>query len=274
MKFAICHEMFGDPIAAETFQLIREIGYTGVELAPFTFMPDKEQFDIRDVPAATFRQVRRHAEEAGLEIVGMHWLLAKTNGLYLTSPVAEVQRETAAYFKALINCCAELGGKILVLGSPQQRNLLPGITHEAAEAHAAAVLSAVMPLCERLGVTIALEPLSPAEGDFMLTATSGIRLAERIDSPNCQLHLDVKAMSSEDTPILDIMSASREWMVHFHANDPNLLGPGMGDVRFQPIIQKLGDLQYDGWISVEVFIYEPSPEEIARISLENMQACL
>ncbi len=127
----------------------------------------------------------------------------------------------------------------MVLGSPQQRNLLPGVSHDDAEQYAAEVLRATMPACANLDVTIALEPLGPAEGDFLLTAESGIRLAKLVDSPHCRLHLDVKAMSSETKPIDEIIRASRDWTAHFHANDPNLLGPGMGDVEFESIFAPL-----------------------------------
>jgi sugar phosphate isomerase/epimerase len=164
-----------------------------------------------------------------------------------------------------------LGGKIMVLGSPQQRNLLPGVGYNDAEQYAAEVLRSVMPSCQECGVTIAIEPLGPAEGDFMLTAEAGIRLAKLVDSPNCRLHLDVKAMSSEVHPIPIIIEKSRDWMIHFHANDPNLLGPGMGNVEFGEIFQTLHDIKYDGWVSVEVFNYEPSPMEIARMSIEYMR---
>jgi sugar phosphate isomerase/epimerase len=271
MKFAICNETFGDRPFADTFSTIRKLGYTGVEIAPFTFLPQTEPFDVRDVPAEQIVQVREQADEAGLEIVGLHWLLAKTDGFYLTSSDATVRRRTADYLRTLVEICADLHGKVMVLGSPKQRNLLPGVSHEDAEAYAVEVLHAVMPACRQYGVTIGIEPLGPAEGNFLLTAKSAIRLAEMVDSPFCRLHLDVKAMSSEGQPISDIIRASREWLVHFHANDPNLLGPGMGEVDFRPIFAALQEIHYDDWVSVEVFKYELSPDEIARQSIDYMR---
>jgi sugar phosphate isomerase/epimerase len=218
--------------------------------------------------------MRTAAEDAGLEIIGLHWLLAKTDGFYLTNPDPTIRRRTAEYLRALAELCADLGGKLMVLGSPQQRNLLPGVSYEDGEAYAAEVLHAAIPACKEFGVTVALEPLGPAEGNFLLTAASAIRLAKLVGSPYCKLHLDVKAMASEGQPIPDIIRASRDWTVHFHANDPNLYGPGMGDVDFRPIFAALKETGYSGWVSVEVFKYDPSPEDIARKSIEYMQEIL
>lgn len=271
MKFALCNEMFGERSFADTFSTIRKLGYTGVEIAPFTLLPGVEPFDVRKVPAERIVEVRMMAEDAGLEVIGLHWLLVKTEGLYLTSPDPTVRRHTGDYLRALAELCVDLGGRVMVLGSPKQRNLLPGVSYEEAEAYATEVLHAAIPACKQFDVTIGLEPLGPAEGDFMLTAESGIRLAKMVGSPHCKLHLDVKAMSSESKPIADIIRASREWMIHFHANDPNLLGPGMGEVDYRPIFAALREIKYDGWVSVEVFKYEPSPDEIARQSIEYMQ---
>lgn len=271
MKYAICNETFQDQPFEQGLATARRLGYTGIEIAPFTLQPGEEVADVRDVSPQQRAELKQQAADAGLEVVGLHWLLAKTAGFHLTSPDSLVQRETTEYFKALAQLCGDLGGRVLVLGSPQQRNLAPGVSYEQAEATAAQILREAMPACEDNGVTLALEPLGPAEGDFMLTAESAIRLAEMVDSPNCKLHLDVKAMSSESKPIADIIRDSREWTAHFHANDPNLLGPGMGEVDFQPIFAALNESGYNGWVSVEVFKYEPSPEEIARVSLEYMR---
>ncbi|MEM8947409.1 MAG: sugar phosphate isomerase/epimerase family protein [Planctomycetota bacterium] len=276
MKFAFCNEMFGDRPFAQAWLFARDLGYTGVEIAPFTLMPGKEVVDANDISSARRTEVRQLAADLGLEVVGLHWLLAKTTGLcpvspYLTSPEPSVRQVTVDYFIALAQLCADLGGKVMVLGSPQQRNLLPDVTYDLAENYAAEILRAVMPVCEDMDVTIALEPLGPSEGDFLLTAESAIKLAKRVDSPNCKLHLDVKAMSSEDKPIDQIIRESRKWTAHFHANDPNLLGPGMGDVEFESIFAALKETNYDGWASVEVFKYEPSPEEIASQSISYMR---
>jgi len=271
MKYAFCNELFGDEPFERAWGAARQLGYTGVEIAPFTLLPGTEMVDVNDVSAAHRREVRQTAADAGLEVVGLHWLLAKTAGLYLTSPEPAVRRATGEYLRALAALCADLGGRVLVLGSPQQRNLLPGVSYAEAEAYASEVLRDAMPACEDLGVTIALEPLGPAEGDFLLTAAAAIRLAKLVDSPRCRLHLDVKAMASEKSPIETIIRNSRDWLVHFHANDPNLLGPGMGQVEYGPIFAALKQIDYQGWVSVEVFKYEPSRLEIARRSIEYMR---
>ncbi|HUT95904.1 MAG TPA: sugar phosphate isomerase/epimerase family protein [Thermoguttaceae bacterium] len=269
MKFAICNETFQDRPFEKAFAFAAECGYTGLEMAPFTIANL-----VTDISSEKRAEVRRQAEAAGLEVVGLHWLLAKTEGLYLTSPDAEVRRKTAAYLGELARFCADLGGKVMVFGSPQQRSLLPGVSHDEAMRHAADVLRATLPALEETEVTLALEPLAPSETDFMQKATDAVRLAEMVGSPQVRLHLDCKAMSSESIPIPELIHQNRSLLAHFHANDPNLQGPGFGDLDFLPILQALGEIDYRGWVSVEVFDYTPGVERLAAESIRHMQSCL
>ncbi|MCF6314628.1 MAG: sugar phosphate isomerase/epimerase [Verrucomicrobiales bacterium] len=269
MKYAICNETFQDWPFEKAFAYAKEIGYTGVEIAPFTINED-----VRLITPEKRAEVRGQIIDAGLDCVGLHWLLAKTEGFYLTTTDAKVRQETADYLKELARLCRDLDGKIMVLGSPFQRNLLPGVTHEQAMEFAAEVVRDAMPVLEDCGVTLALEPLGPAEGDFLNTAESGIELAKMVDSPNCRLHLDVKAMSSESKPIANIIRDSAEWTAHFHANDANLLGPGMGEIDFVPIFEALKETGYQDWVSVEVFDYDPGVEKICEESLAYMKKCV
>jgi sugar phosphate isomerase/epimerase len=268
MKFAICNETFQDWPLEQALSFARDCGYEGIEFAPFTLGADATQ-----VSAETRAAVRQALHANQLTSIGLHWLLAKTEGYYLTSPDTETRRRTSTYFQQLAQLCADLEGSILVLGSPQQRNLLPGVSHDEAMEYAEDVIRGFLPDLVRHQLTLALEPLGPAEGDFLLTAESAIHLAKQIDSPHVRLHLDVKAMSSEQKPIPDIIRDSAPYLAHFHANDPNKRGPGMGDVDFVPIFRTLREIGYDGWVSVEVFDYEPGVERLARESIDYMRRC-
>jgi sugar phosphate isomerase/epimerase len=269
MKFAICNETFQDWPFDKALAFARQCGYTGVEFAPFTIAKY-----AHDISAARRQEIRQQAADAGLEVVGLHWLLAFTEGYYLTTPDAAVRQRTSAYLAELARLCRDLGGGILVLGSPKQRNLLPGVTHDRAIDYAAEVLRGALPALEDCGVTLAVEPLGPQEGDFLLTADSAIPLIDRVNSSHCRLHLDVKAMCSEPQPVVEIIRRHAARLVHFHANDANRRGPGMGEVDFVPILQTLRDINYQGWISVEVFDYAPGVEALARESIVYLQRCL
>jgi sugar phosphate isomerase/epimerase len=268
MKFAICNETFLDWPFERAFAFARECGYTGLEIAPFTIDPD-----ARRISAARRAEVRRQAEDAELSVIGLHWLLAKTQGLHLTSPDPDVRRRTADYLRELARLCCDLGGSFLVFGSPPQRNLPAGVSPEQGMDHAAEVFGAILPELEATGVSLLVEPLGPAEGNFLVTTDEGVRLVERIGSPWVRLHLDCKAMSSEAAPIPELIRRHHRLLGHFHANDPNRQGPGFGELRFEPILAALGEVDYRGWVSVEVFDYTPGVERLARESIEYLQAC-
>jgi sugar phosphate isomerase/epimerase len=267
MRYAICNETYGDWPFAKACEHAAACGYTGIEIAPFTLAPL-----VTDVSRGRRTELRRAIEAAGLECVGLHWLLAKTTGFHVTHPDAEVRRRTVDYLGEIARLSADLGGRVLVFGSPQQRSLMPGVTQEQAADHLEGVFSRLLPALEQTDTVVALEPLSLAETNVLTTAAETCRLIERIGSSRVRLHLDVKAMTSEPTPIPEIIHASAKHLEHFHANDANLQGPGFGDVDFVPIFKALEQVGYPGWVSVEVFDYSPGIERLAQESIANMRA--
>lgn len=266
MKFAICNELYEGLPHDQAFAHAAQLGYRGVEIAPFTLAEN-----VFDISQSQRRGLREAADSLEIEIIGLHWLLAKTNGLHLTTSDREVREKTAEYLGELARLCRDLGGRVMVFGSPPQRNLMDGVTPQQGFDYAVEIFSKVAPVLEECEVTLALEPLGPEEGDFMLTADSAIEIAKAVNSSSVQLHLDVKAMSTEAKTIPSIIEDSQDWLVHFHANDPNRRGPGMGDVDFEPIFAALKKIEYDGWISVEVFDYAPGIEALAGQSIRYLQ---
>ncbi|MBX7106521.1 MAG: sugar phosphate isomerase/epimerase [Gemmataceae bacterium] len=266
-RYAICNEMFGDWPHARVCEFVARTGYTGLEIAPYTLAPR-----ITDVTGKQRRETRRVAEAAGLEIVGLHWLLAKTEGLHLTSPDAAVRKATSDYFVDLAYATADLDAEVMVLGSPAQRNLADGMTPQQAADFAVEVLTPLLPVLDDVGVTLCLEPLGPNETNFLNSCAEAIALADRLGSQRVKLQLDVKGLCSEGTPVPDLIRQFAARAGHFHANDSNRQAPGFGETEFAPIFAALAEANYGGWISVEAFEVNPDPETIARDSLEYMQA--
>ncbi|MBM4091268.1 MAG: sugar phosphate isomerase/epimerase, partial [Planctomycetes bacterium] len=179
------------------------------------------------------------------------------------------------YLIELAKFCADLGGDIMIFGSPKQRDLLEGVSRDQGMAFAAEAFKAVVPTLEKLGVLLALEPLGPKETNFLPFAADAVELAEMVDSPWCKIMLDCKAMIHEADPIPTLIRRHGSWMKHFHANDPNLRGPGMGDLDFVPIFQALADIKFfERWVSVEVFDYTPGAEALAKESIAYMKQCV
>lgn len=267
MKFGICQEMFVDWDWQRQCQFIADVGYTGIELAPFT-LADR----ITQVSAERRATMKKQAEERGLTIFGLHWLLAKTEGLHLTTAKPDVRKMTAQYLVELGNACADFGGDLMVFGSPAQRNIEPDMSPEQAYEYAAEVFRAALPSLAERGVRICMEPLTPNETDFITTCAEAMTLIEMVDQPNFCLHQDVKAMLGAESETIPALIEKHIGSVgHFHVNDTNLLGPGMGETDYAPILKALKNAEYDGWVSVEVFDYEPGAEKIARECFDYMQ---
>ncbi len=269
MKFAICNETYQgwafDRVCADA----AACGYQALELAPFTLKEDPRQ--LSDSDALTLSKV---ASDHGLDILGLHWLLTKPAWFHITSPDALLRKDTVEFGRHLARICAMSGGRIMVWGSPKARSTHPDWNPDDAFQRAVESVRQVAETAGEYGVTLAMEPLARSETNFMNTAEEGIHFCKAVDHPACKLHLDVKAMSDESKPIPDIIRDSRDWTVHFHANDPNLRGPGMGDVKFEPILEALKSTGYDGYLSVEVFDYSPGPENIARESIQYLKKLL
>jgi sugar phosphate isomerase/epimerase len=241
MKFGICNEIFQDWRLDEAFAYAAKAGYDCIEIAPFTIAKS-----VTDISAQERQRIKDLAPQNRIAISGIHWVLVQTEGLHLTHPDPETRARTARYFVDLVDFCADLGGTRIIVGSPKQRSLQPGVSYEQAWEYAANVFRDSVRQAEERGVVICFEPLAPSETDFVNTAAEGIRFAEQFKSRAMSIILDVKAMSSEGKPVPDIIRDSAGKFEYFHANDPNLKGPGFGDTDFVPIAAALRDAGYDG----------------------------
>jgi sugar phosphate isomerase/epimerase len=264
-RFAICNETFGDWPWDRVCRTVAEAGYNGVEIAPFTFAPS-----VTDVTTDQRREIRQVAADNGLEIVGLHWLLASPKGLHIHTRDDALRQRTVDYLRALVDFAGDIGAAVMIFGSPGQRRLEDG-DHAGAWERIQASYRQVLPTLAERNVLLCQESLPAPESDFILTAAEAAQMVRELDHPNFRLMLDVKSMCSEDRPPASIIAEFAPLVEHFHANDANRRGPGFGDTDFRPIAAALQQAGYSGYVSVEVFDYTPDPVTIARESLRYLK---
>ncbi len=266
MQFGICNEIFQNWKLDEAMAYAAKAGYDAIEIAPFTIAPY-----VTDISQEQRQQIRESAQRAGIAISGIHWVLMQAEGMYLNHSDPAIRQRTSKYFCDLVDFCADIGGNIIVVGSPKQRNVLEGVSPEQAWDWAKETFQPSVARALNRGLTMCLEPLAPSETNFINTAEEAIRFVKQLHSPSFKIILDVKAMSSEAKPIPQIIRESWPHFAYFHANDKNLKGPGFGEVDFKPIAAALHEVGYDGVVSVEVFQFEEGPEVIATKSIEYLK---
>ncbi len=266
-KYSICNESFEGWPLERVASFVAGLGYQGLELAPYTLCRL-----VTDLSAEERRRIRRTVEDTGLAVAGLHWLLARTEGLQLNDPDPTVRQRTAEYLLALIDFCADVGGKILVFGSPQQRGIRPGYTKEQAWKSSVEIMRCCGARALERGVVFCVEPLTDRETNFITSVDEAAELVRRVDHPGFQMMVDVKAMAQDPRPVSEQVRLVFPLIRHVHVNDPNLRGPGMGSLDFRPILRTLWELGYSGWLSVETFDFSPGPELLARESMANLRA--
>lgn len=277
MKLATCNEPWRDaaPIE-EVFRIAARIGFDGVELAPFTLAED-----VNDIPAARRKEIVRAAADAGVEIVGLHWLFVSPKGLHMTAPDEAVRRRTADYLKALTDFCGDVGGRVMILGSPKQRSIEPPTTAAEGWKRAKEVLLSCGDTLAARGVTLCIEALAPAETNFVNTLDESTRMADEIGHPSIDVMIDIKAMSSMPDGVIGTIRRFGRRAKHFHANDPSGKGigmphpPGEGEpIDLKPVLAELKASGFAGWVSCEPFDYTPDPTTVAETAYRTLKAAL
>lgn len=264
IKISICNELFeGWPIE-KVFEYAAQLGYDGVEIAPFTLADS-----VFEISQKRRGEIRRAAEKNRIEIVGLHWLLVKPEGLYINHPDEIIRIRTQEYIEALIHFCADIGGKILIHGSPHQRSVQEGWDFEEAWDNARETFEVCLKTARKRNVIYCIEPLTKTNTNFINTVKEALQMVKEIRHPNFKLMFDCRSASAQEESVTEALLHALEsrYLSHVHVNDANGRGPGFGETKFAPILGVLSKNGYRGYISVEVFHFDPDPQTIASRSI-------
>lgn len=254
MRLSLCNEVIRDMEFAAQCAFAAELGYEGLEVAPFTLGDDPHLMSTE-----RRADIRRAHADAGLECSGLHWLLVTPKGLSITDADDAVRARTVDVMRRLIELAGDLGADLLVHGSPHQRRLVPG-DEDGSRQRARDCFAAIADDAKDTGVIYCIEPLADKETDYLNSIEDAATVVEDINNDALRTMIDCAATAAlRDEPLADLID---KWLPtglisHIQVNDANKQGPGQGDVPFAPVISALKRQNYRGWIAAEPFDYRP-----------------
>jgi D-psicose/D-tagatose/L-ribulose 3-epimerase len=267
LTFAICNEIFENRSLPDTCKAIRKAGYTGIEIAPFTLSGDPAA-----IPAGARRQYRDTIASEGLRFAGFHWLMAAPKGLHVTTPDAGLRAKSWRHILHLIDLCADLGPDgVMVFGSPAQRGTTDGSTPAEATRRFVDGLESVASHALERGVTVLIEALPRNQCDVILTLGEAAGIVQEIGSPSIQTMFDTHNAVDEKLPHDALIDRYFDVIRHVHVNEVDGGHPGAGSYDFRPVLDILKRRNYNGWVSVEAFLFAPGAEKIAAESIQYLQ---
>ena len=263
---SICNEIYGLSPLRDVCRNVHAIGYTGIEIAPFTLAEDPASFT-----SAARREARDTIESEGLVCVGLHWLMVSPAGLHVTTPDRALRERSWQHIRHLIDLCSDLAGNgIMVFGSPKQRSA-QGISAAEATRHYVDGLAAVAPQAQSRGVTILVEALPLNQSDVVNTLSEAAAIVEEIGSPAIRTMFDTHNAVNETEPHAALIERYFDLIRHIHINEMDGRHPGTGPYDFRSVLDVLRRLGYQHWVSLEAFDFTPGPEAIATDSLRFIE---
>lgn len=275
MKFAICNEIFFYEDKEKwsiprQFEAAAELGFDGLEISPFTLNDW-----VQEITPAQKAEVIKASRDSGVQVAGIHWLLVGPTGLHATDPDPEVRARTQAYMEDLVRFGVEIGGSMMVVGSPKQRAIKPGVSYQQAWDWFKQTMAACGQVGAEADFKVCIEPLAKStDNNFLHRAQEARKMAEEIAMPNVGVILDTYSGSQEESDLPQAIRDTKDHLFHYHCNDNNRLAPGFGTIDFVPIMKALLDIDYQRYCSIEVFDFSMDAKKQAGSGLTALRRAL
>lgn len=253
MIFGIHSLLFTETFLDKDLPLLdkfKKMGFDAVEIIPF----DPDNF-----PAA---KVRRAAADLGLTINTGYGMPDEYN---IISPDPAVRRRGIDFSKRLIDLSNEAGAKVFggmiycgwgylsgKMRTGEEWNW--GVEGYQEIASYAAGTSKLI---------LGIEPVNRFESHFINIASDAVKFIQAVGSPNVKVHLDTFHMIREEDDMIRAVLETGPHVGYIHACENQRGIPGRGLVPWRAFFSALGQIGYDGCVTIESF--DPDMPKIAKL---------
>ena len=237
MRYAYNTLVYGDEPIARGIARVARYGYDGVEIVGEPELLDTGE--IRDL-------LHKHSINAS-SILGIY-----TPQRDLVSSDPSIRRAAIEYIKANVRVAHTLGAEVTSVTPTACMKIRPEADLTQEWAWAEEGLREAGEYAGEHGIKIAVEPWNRYETYLVNRMEQAIELVDRVGLPSVGCMADTFHMNIEEVSLADAIRQAGHRLYHFHAADSNRAAPGRGHIDFRPIFEALSDINYQGYISMEL----------------------
>ena len=237
---------------------------------------DRMELDLREIMTMDdeeFLSVLKQLGSVGLTYHVCSWILPVD--LDITAPDFDKSSQYD-YLSAGADRCAALGVRVWPFGTGKGRSIKPqnGDAHSQAE-RATEFIAYVDEIASRRGILTAIEPLGPANSNYISTLAQADEVRARIGSETIKLMCDLRHMvGSHDS--FDSIDVYAERIIHCHIDYPlgrRRVFPANGDgFDYRPYLDKVGRLECSS-LAFEAIDSENTPVQM-RAALKYVRTLM
>ena len=253
MKYALCNELFGSIELSKAAEISKKAGYNGIEFAPYTVFGTFSA----DYVKAGIKNITKSLKDNDLAFVGFHWLLVDNSSdsrpMSLVSPDKAYRDAALERLKLLLSASGELGGGVLVLGSPKQRGAVPPQSISDAVTKLRDSLSELGDYALGCNSTLLIEALDKSQCNVINTLEEAKELVNAVSSEGLSSMFDFHNCADEKMSWEKLIRRYEGIIKHIHINEWDGGYPGSGSSDYVPAFKAIMETGFEGWISMEIF---------------------
>jgi sugar phosphate isomerase/epimerase len=177
-----------------------------------------------------------------------------------------------------IDLASNFGAKTISL-QPGGPLIGTDLTRDAASCLFAEGIAEVLPKAKQKNLILAIEP---EPGLFIESAGEYLEFKNRFfkNEPNVLMNCDVGHLFCVGDDPADVIRKHAQHVAHVHVEDIGKnrvhqhLTPGKGVIDFPEVFQALDDIDYTGWVTVELYPYETTAAGVAKLAFEHLRPML
>ena len=241
MKLAISNIGWAGENDGAVYEMMKELSYTGLEIAPTRIFPEAPYERIKEAG----EWADRMDKEEGFCIPSMQSIWYGKNELLFGSD--EDREALITYTKKAIDFAEAIGCKNLVFGCPRNRKLPDGGDPEIG----VRFFKVLGDYAYEHDTVLAMEANPPIYNTNYINDTgSALELIRKVDSGGFKLNLDLGTMIENKEPV-SVLKGMEGYINHVHVSEPGLKAIEKREIH-KELADFLLDVSYDKFVSIEV----------------------